>query len=713
MTVIDTLPMERPAIDGAQYLPINLCEAVSFNPRKRFDQAKLQDLASSIEKFGVMQPVLARPKANAKRGGALYEIVAGERRLRGCKLVADKRGESDIAVIPAIVRNLTDFEARELATTENLQRDDLHPLEEAEGYEGLLLHPVTGGEFTPKRTQGYSVDELAARLGKSRGYVFGRLKLLALIPAARDAFYADKIAASVALMVARMPAKVQEKALPQLLLGWAGEPYSHRQASEFLHRNYMLALKSAVFNIADEKLVPKAGSCHACPKRTGASPDLFDDVKSADTCTDPTCFDTKAKAHGQQQLDLAREKGLQVLTGQAAKKVMPYGEGSLSNTGHVNLDKPAEDLTGTRKNLRTLLGDDFNGATLVKTDDMDQPIAVATQETVKAALKAKGLLKPSKKGSPGIPSKPLTAEDIKKQRAQRIKEMMIARAPAHLWKHLVGCGAEGLTASAFTRVIVLLAEQLWGSIELDHILEVAGLHKRGTGHLSQAETEKLLDKQDDGMLANIVFMCLMADHLGNDTNEKGLEAFAKDVQWPVHTLVQEISTEIDSAIRDELDELKQAVPKGKAKPASKTPAVRYRDPMTLSTWSGRGLQPAWLKAAIANGGKLADFEVSSPAAKTISTPPIPAAAQGAKLGPKTPEEALAEAVAKESPQAKPKETNQKDKKAPAAKTAAATKVGDQGKAADQKDKAATPPAAAPTAQLSSVAAWPFPNGAAT
>jgi ParB/RepB/Spo0J family partition protein len=712
MNAPEHIPLERPAIDGAQYLPINLCEAVSFNPRKRFDQTKLDDLANSIEKMGVMQPVLARPKPNAKRGGALYEIVAGERRLRACKMVAERRKESDIAVIPAVVRDLSDFEARELATTENLQRDDLHPLEEAEGYEGLLLRPVTGGEFKPPRARGYTVDELAARIGKSRGYVFGRLKLLALIPEAREAFFENKLSASVALMVARMPAKVQEKALPQLLIGWAGEPYSHRQASEFLHKNYMLALKSAVFDIADASLVPKAGSCHACPKRTGAAPDLFDDVKSADTCTDPACFEAKAKAHGEKQLEQAREKGLQVLTGQAAKKVMPYGEHSLSNTGHLNLDKPAEELTGTRKNLRSLLGDEFK-ATLVKGDHMEQPIAVATEADVKAALKEKGLLKPSTKGAPGRPAKALTVEDIKKQRDKRLHDLTLQRAPGALWKHLQSCGQEGLSTYAYVQMLMFMDQVLCTGLE--ELLEVAGLHKKGTGRLSDQERRKLLEQQPEDVLANLIFVSLACDSIENDVMNKGqLRELAADLDWPLEAFTDELAHEVDAAVRDEIDALKKAVPKGTSKVAKKTgaaaPTARYRNAETGEAWSGRGLQPKWLKVALERGKTLAEFEVNRAPSGTGSTPPSSAAAQGAKTAQKTPEQALAEAVAKGTKAAAaPKKTVQKDKPAKLhASAQAPKKATGKAKATNQKDKAAAPP----TAQIATVAAWPFPKGAA-
>lgn len=392
-----TMP-ERAAIDGAVFLPLNLCRAASLNPRKRFAKEALEELANSIEKHGVMQPVLARPIPGAKPGGLLYEIVAGERRFRGSKLVAERRKESDIAMIPAIVRELTDFEALELATTENLHRDDLHPLEEAEGFEGLLLKPVAGGEFKPKRIQGFTVDELAARIGKSRGYVFASLKLLSLIPAAREAFYSDKISKSVAILLARMPASVQAPATKEVLQGWGGDPYPFKQASELLQRKFMLKLGEAPFKITDESLVPDAGSCKACPKRTGASPDLFNDVH-ADVCTDPSCFENKKDAHQERLIAQAKEQGREVIMGAAAKKVMP-GKYDSSLKGYMRLDRVSYELDAN-KSLGKLLGKDAPAVALFEDPHTHELHEVVRTDDAMQALKAKGVIKSAK-----LPSRP-------------------------------------------------------------------------------------------------------------------------------------------------------------------------------------------------------------------------------------------------------------------------------------------------------------------
>ena len=158
------------------------------NPRKTFDKDALQELTDSVKRFGVLQPILVRP---LKSG---YELVAGERRFRASKA-------AKLETIPVVVRELTDVEVLEVQVIENLHRADLHPMEEAEGYE--LLHD----------RHDYTVEDLAAKVGKSKTYVYGRLKLCALTKEAREAFLEDRFSPAHAVILARLPSKVQLDAL--------------------------------------------------------------------------------------------------------------------------------------------------------------------------------------------------------------------------------------------------------------------------------------------------------------------------------------------------------------------------------------------------------------------------------------------------------------------------------------------------------------------
>ena len=163
--------------------PLSITESKT-NPRKHFDPEKLQQLAASIREHGILEPLLVRPVMDGESIND-YELVAGARRYRAAKLAQFKP-------LPCIVRTLTDLEALEIQVTENLQRDDLHPLEEAEGYRLLM------------QRHGHKVEAVAARLGRSVKYVYDRVKLLALTKEAQELFLAGKITAGHAVILARL-----------------------------------------------------------------------------------------------------------------------------------------------------------------------------------------------------------------------------------------------------------------------------------------------------------------------------------------------------------------------------------------------------------------------------------------------------------------------------------------------------------------------------
>ncbi len=150
--------LENDNEDGGGSVTLNISEIEPnrSQPRKEFDEKALSELAESISKHGLLQPLLVRPLT---LGG--YQIVAGERRYRACQMAGLKD-------IPVIIRELGDTETMELALIENLQREDLTPLEEAEGYNVLMTE------------HGFTQDEVAQSVGKSRPAVANALRLLKL-----------------------------------------------------------------------------------------------------------------------------------------------------------------------------------------------------------------------------------------------------------------------------------------------------------------------------------------------------------------------------------------------------------------------------------------------------------------------------------------------------------------------------------------------------
>ena len=140
---------------------------------------------------------------------------------------------------------------------------------------------------------------MAERIGKSRSYIYSRIKLTELPDPAKAAINEGKLDPSIGLLIARLPLpSMQEEALRTILAGKGtgnGEPLSVRAAKAYLQSSFMRSFKGATWLLYDALLIPAAGACDACIKRTSVNPDLFPDI-SADVCTDPTCFNAKAKA---------------------------------------------------------------------------------------------------------------------------------------------------------------------------------------------------------------------------------------------------------------------------------------------------------------------------------------------------------------------------------------------------------------------------------
>lgn len=362
-------------------------EASPTNPRQRFPAEAHAELVASVKAHGILQPLLLRPWPEhhpaAFPDTTRYEIVAGERRWRAAK-------DAGLADVLAVVRDLTDVQVLEMQIVENLHREDVHPLEEAEGYQRLM------------NDAGYDADTLSETVGKSRAYIYARLKLLDLCPEAREAFYENTLDASTALLVARIPGKVlQKRAVKELTQGYSAPP-SYRVAKDLVRRNYMLRLKEAPFKPSDTSLAPAAGSCTDCPKRTGNNPDLFSDVDDADVCTDPGCFEDKCEANYRRLKEKATKRGAKILEGTEARKVMPYGTSSLGG-GYVSLDDRCED-DAERRTYRQILGKEAPVAAVIETNptynDKHMLVEVADKKVLAEALKKAGITPGAKKEDP-------------------------------------------------------------------------------------------------------------------------------------------------------------------------------------------------------------------------------------------------------------------------------------------------------------------------
>ena len=323
--------------------PLALIAPSPTNPRKTFDPARLQELADSIKASGVHQPVLLRPLPAQMLADTAhlkprpeYELVAGERRYRASLMAgADS--------IPAIIRDLSNDQVLETQITENLQRDDLTALEEAQGYEVLMQH------------SGITAEQVAEKIGKSRTYVFNRLKLMDLGQDGREALRSGMLDTSKALLLARIPdTTLQVKALKEILRPNHPEGVmSARMAGEWIRSKYMLKLEQAPFSADDASFAQ--GACSGCLKRTGAAPDIFADVNGADVCTDPSCYEAKVQVHRGRVRDALEESGHTVIDEREAKELIPFSGWGVK--GYAQLDTAADSPTDNtlRKELSSVL----------------------------------------------------------------------------------------------------------------------------------------------------------------------------------------------------------------------------------------------------------------------------------------------------------------------------------------------------------------------
>lgn len=300
-----------------------------FNPRA--DYANLDELADSIRAVGgLLEPVLVRPRAtlqNLARGDAGldpvdgYEIVCGHRRRRACALVGIR--------VDCIVRAMSDAEAALAQMVENVQRENLNPFEEAAGFHRLI------------HVHGMKVDDVAAQVHRSRRRVYEYLTLLNLIEPARAAVLDKRIPIETALAIARVTGEGnQAKALQFALEQVHHDKSGYRTTVRELNERFTLDLAKSIFDTEDATLVPEAGACAACPRRSGNAPELFDDLlhdsdkqqpwqarvhlmrTGGQVCTDPDCYASKKAAHLQRKAEAERAAGAVVVTGNAAKQLL-------------------------------------------------------------------------------------------------------------------------------------------------------------------------------------------------------------------------------------------------------------------------------------------------------------------------------------------------------------------------------------------------------
>lgn len=284
-------------------IPLSLVMPSPMNPRKTFDEDELQELADNIEKQGLLQPITVRPvKHPSNEYGDRpdkYEIVCGERRYRAFSKLSEKWSEMDCVApkgetynrfskISAIVREMNDDEAFDAMITENLQRKDVDPIEEAFAF-GQLIQ------------KGKTPEEVAARFGKSIRFVQDRVKLNNLIPELMLAIKDDKMSIAAAMIIAKLDDEHQRRYFSSYTNNYKG---FSKQTAESFTQSLFMSIDGAPWyqtdNQEDEDYTGGCGvTCSECQFNTANHGCLFWEMKTEDAgkCTDRAKFYAKHSAY--------------------------------------------------------------------------------------------------------------------------------------------------------------------------------------------------------------------------------------------------------------------------------------------------------------------------------------------------------------------------------------------------------------------------------
>ncbi len=500
-----------PAAPGSyQTVPLARVKPWPGNPRKTFNG--IEDLAANMKEMGVLVPLLVRParrKPTAEEelvnlglltesAGAppeCYEVADGERRYRAATLAGVKE-------LPVIVRALTDVEMLEIAVVSCEQREDVPALEKAQGYRRLL-------------SEGRTVEQIAAKLGKGVSAVRDLVALCDLPPLAARQLQAGRLPHTVATLIARVPGAEYRERLARLVVAgepWRSEvgdqeveravkdgkePLTFRQTKEVVRQRFTVELKGCCFE-QDDAALP-GGPCTVCPRRAGNVPELVAEKVRADVCTDPGCFREKVKAWRERTELEAAARGQKLLPEEEARKLFPYGTVLSHTAPYFDLaDQCSED--NDRKNPRSykqlLKGHVRDEDVVLCTDKSGQLHRLVHKDVALPVLRREhGLHKES--GHNTATEK--TTEEQKRDRAKRLLEAkleretareVLARAAAAAEK-MFEAAPQGALPNAVLRV--LCRDALRGAYPsvIEDVCDRRGLtpregRQRGLWHLKEA-----------------------------------------------------------------------------------------------------------------------------------------------------------------------------------------------------------------------------------
>lgn len=353
------------------------------NPR-RFAK-KLRELGTSMRRDGQSSPLIVRKSQDVDHVEGDYEIGDGTRRQSAALLVG-------IEELRCEVREMTDAEMLDLSLSATMDREEFHPLEEGDAYKRL------------RDDYGHTIAEIALRHNVPEHRVYGRIQLLSLAHGRpRIDFEEGRMSAAVAIQLARLSPVVQARVWTDLTArSKPGVPVivSENEVRGYLLRTVFLPMSEAPFPRKDKKLLPSAGSCEECPKRTVNQRQLFEQLEE-DNCTDPACWIAKRDARVAGLRADADARKEEVLEGPKAKGIFESLKGStpgrtapiLYTSGYVEVDRPCPSFANMPEPDKTIVqycGAGATGSARLAIDPDGNPRSLITVKQASTMLRHAG-----------------------------------------------------------------------------------------------------------------------------------------------------------------------------------------------------------------------------------------------------------------------------------------------------------------------------------
>lgn len=462
-------------------IPLSKIRPSPTNPRKHLGD--LDGLTATIKKHGVRQPVSVR-----RKGKTQFELVYGHRRHAAAK-------KAGLELLPATICDLTDDEVLELQIIENSQREDVHPLDEADGYKLLAK-------------RGQSAAEISERVGRSPKHVAERLRLADLVPAARKALDKEQMTLGAAVELAKLPtAHLQNKAFDELKKRFwfqmgqienGGLRKAH--VEQFIQENYLLRLRGVPWKLDDAELAPKRGACNVCPKRTSAQAELFDSASKTDLCLDQECFRAKSDAAFQRMK--ADSDGV-FIDGKAAKQALTYDGGFTNLTDSKWID-------GKDVKISTIVKKAKVPTAKIQDPTTKQIINAVSDEDLNKALKAYSPEAADRRTTTSAERKAERAKENEKRRQQKmVVDRVLAEASEAFNTDDLNF-SEVLCEFVVDRMDSDIQRQVVKRRELEPVREKVWAGSDKTQLNVRRTIRKAYDEADEAGKQNLIFELLLA-----------------------------------------------------------------------------------------------------------------------------------------------------------------------------------------------------------